>query len=318
MRLPPRLPDRLRLLQWVLPPVITLAAVFYQLGPAWYVHDHFGHIAHYGLEILFYGTAGPAFVYLTLRVVSGWVLQKEQAESEVYSLNAELQARLEERGELLGRILTAQEEERRRLARELHDELGQGLSSMALSLELAQRLADRDPQAAARQLDQMRARIAEASDQMYDLILGLRPSILDDLGLVTALQAQAKRTLEPAGMTFDLHSQELAERLPPAMETVLFRIFQEALTNIRRHSGARHVHLRLARADGVLEAEVRDDGGGFDVAASAGGPWKGRGLGLRGMRERAAQFGGDLDIDSRPGQGTCIRVCLPLPQVADG
>jgi signal transduction histidine kinase len=144
MRLPPQLSDRLRVLQWVLPPAIALVAVFYQLGPASYVHDHFGHAAHYGIEILLYGTVGPAFVYLTLRVVRGWVLQKEQAESEVYRLNAELQTRVEERGELLRGILTAQEDERKRLARELHDELGQGLSSMALSLELAQRMVGRD------------------------------------------------------------------------------------------------------------------------------------------------------------------------------
>ncbi len=315
MTLPPRLSDRLRLLQWVLPPAIALVAVFYQLGPARIVHDYYGHIAHYAIEILLYGTVGPAFVYLTLRIVRGWVLQKEQAESEVYRLNAELQARVEERGELLRRILTAQEEERKRLARELHDELGQGLSSMALSLELAQRKADRDPKGAVEHLDQIREMIAEASDEMYDLILGLRPSALDDLGLVTALQAQAKRTLEPAGITFELETSGLSQRLPSAMETVLFRIFQEALTNIQRHAGARHVRLRLDRDDGCLEAEIRDDGIGFHPGTSPRSPWKGRGLGVMGMRERAAQCGGDLEIDSRPGEGTRIHVRLPLSEV---
>jgi signal transduction histidine kinase len=316
MTLPPRLSDRLRLLQWLLPPAIALVAVFYQLGPASYVHDHYGHAAHYAIEILMYGTAGPGFVYLTLRVVRGWMLQKERAESEVYRLNAELRARVEERGELLGRLLTAQEDERRRLARELHDELGQGLSSMALTLELAQRMADRDPQGTVRHIDQTRVMIAEASDQMYDLILGLRPSVLDDLGLVTALQAQAKRTLEPAGITYDLEAHGLANRLPPTLETILFRIFQEALSNVQRHAKARHVHLRLARDDGILEAEIQDDGAGFDSAASSSGPWKGQGLGLMGMRERAAQCGGDLEIDSRPGHGTCLRVRLPVPEPA--
>lgn len=317
MTLPPRLSDRLRLLQWVLPPVIALVAVFYQLVPAWYVQDRFGHNAHYALEIMFYATAGPGFVYLTLRVVRGWVLQKEKAESEVYRLNAELQVRVEERGELLGRILTAQEEERKRLARELHDELGQDLSSMALTVELAQRMAERDPQGAVRHLDQTRTMIAEATDQMYNLILGLRPSVLDDLGLVTALQAQAKRTLEPAGITFDLEPKGLAKRLPPALETVLFRIFQEALSNVQRHAKACHVHLRLERDDGMVVAEIRDDGTGFDVIASSGGPWKGRGLGLRGMHERAVQCGGDLVVDSRLGEGTRIRVRLPLAEGAD-
>jgi len=293
-----------------------LVAVFYQLGPAMYVHDHYGHVAHYAIEILLYGTAGPAFVYLTLRVVRGWVLQKEKAESEVYRLNAELQARVEERGELLGRVLTAQEEERKRLARELHDELGQDLSSMALTVELAQRMAERDPRAAVRHLEQTRAMIGEATDQMYNLILGLRPSVLDDLGLVTALQAQAKRTLEPAGITFELEAKGLTHRLPPAMETVLFRIYQEALTNIQRHAGAHHVHLRLERVDGLVKAEIQDDGTGFDPLASFGGPRNGRGLGLMGMRERAAQYGGDLTVASRPGEGTCLRVQLPLAEDA--
>ncbi len=315
--LPPRLSDRLRLLQWVLPLAVALVAIAYQLGPAWYVHDHVGHIAHYAIEILLYGTLGPAFVYLTLMVVRGWVLQKERAESEVYRLNAELQARVEERGELLGRVFTAQEEERKRLARELHDDLGQELSSMALTVELAQRTAEEEPHAAIRHLEQTRAMIAEATDHMYNLIQGLRPSVLDDLGLVTALQAQAKRTLEPAGITFDLVAKGLAQRLPPTVEAVLFRIFQEGLTNALRHARASHVHLQLERCDGKVQGEIRDDGSGFNPVASSVAPWKGYGLGLRGMRERAAQGGGDLVVESKPGEGTCIHVWLPLAEGAN-
>jgi len=241
----------------------------------------------------------------------------QKRELQVKELSKALRQKAEERGELLERLLAAQEDERKRVAQELHDELGQGLSSMALSVEIAQRMAERDPKTAAKHLDQTRALIAEASDRMYDLILGLRPSALDDLGLVAALQAHAKRTLEPAGTVFEIETQGLAGRLPPQVETVLFRIFQEALTNILRHAKARHVVLRLARKDGAVEGEIHDDGIGFEQDALGSDAGKGRGLGLSGMRERAAYCGGEVEIKSRLGEGTAVRVRIPIHEVAD-
>jgi len=234
-----------------------------------------------------------------------------QRENENRTLWGSLKNRAEERGELLRRLITAQEEERRRVARELHDELGQELSGTALSIENARRTLPRDPQLAMELLERAQSTIAEATERMYDLILGLRPSVLDDLGLAAALRTQCQRTLEPAGITFELETQGLSDRLPPETETVLFRIFQEALTNVLRHAKAGNVRLRLSRNENTVEAEIQDDGIGFDPSDFAASGDE-HGLGLLGMRERVEQFGGTIEIQSRPGAGSRIHVILVL------
>ncbi len=244
--------------------------------------------------------------------------QVERRDGENRALSAALQERWQERGQLLRRVIGVQEEERRRVARELHDDLGQALGSAALTIEAAQRTMDTDRRSALGHLAQARRLIADASDRMYDLILGLRPSSLDDLGLVAALRALGGRKLEQAGLAYEVQAHGLTVRLPPEVETALFRIFQEALANVVRHAQARHVRLRLGLEAGAVVGEMSDDGQGFDPTAlglPAGG---GRGLGLLGMRERAAQVGGRLEIESRPGHGTRLQVRVPLGEAGDG
>jgi signal transduction histidine kinase len=229
-------------------------------------------------------------------------LQSEEAE------NRELAG---QRQQLLKRLITLEEEERRRIARDLHDDLGQDLAGLAFGLEALERLNGNLPAPAAAHVRLMRQRVASATERVYDMIVSLRPSSLDDLGLGPAVRSLAERTLAPAGVSFDLTPCEVNRRLPPEAETALFRIVQEALQNIVRHAQARHVRITLCALPDGFEVEVADDGQGFDPAAVRAEGHSLRGMGLLGMRERAAQFGGRLQIVSQPAAGTRLRVELP-------
>jgi signal transduction histidine kinase len=241
-----------------------------------------------------------------------------QDESENQALSADLRRESAQRAQLLKRLITAQEEERHRVARDLHDELGQGLSGLAIGLgAIAQRWAGA-PEDVRDQLRQAQALVSETTDRAYDLILALRPTALDDLGLAPALRAHAERALRDTGVRLLFDAEGLTRRLPPEMELALFRIYQEALTNVIRHAQAGRVRVSLATPNGSFQGEIADDGHGFDVAAARGNGAGPRGLGLAGMRERVTQFGGRLEVVSQPGAGT--RVCLhaPLAEAASG
>lgn len=229
------------------------------------------------------------------------------------TLSQELRALAQERGELLGQVITAQEDERKRLSRELHDELGQELSSTALTIELAQRSILLEPDAARESLERARHLIGEATGRMDELILGLRPPALDDLGLEAALRSLAARVLKPAGIEFRIEASGGQDRLPPAIETAVFRILQEGLTNVLRHARAGRVAIRLHRQQGSLIGEVEDDGVGFDPGGE-----RARRLGLLGMRERAAQLGGTVEVRSARGKGSTVTVRIPLREATHG
>ncbi len=236
----------------------------------------------------------------------------EAEELENQALSEDLRRRTTQQQELLKRLITAQEDERKRVARELHDELGQSLSGLALHSEVMGKFIHSDPERALEQLSLTRELIHNTTQQMYELILALRPSVLDDLGLVAALRSHAERLFNGSGITFKLDSSGLPKRLPPSIETTLYRIFQEALSNIVKHSGADQVKITLAWRDGVFEGEIADNGRGFKpeiIEREADNP---HGLGLLGMQERVAQCGGSMDITSREGEGTHIQVRIPL------
>jgi signal transduction histidine kinase len=239
----------------------------------------------------------------------------ELHEKENKALTEALDNRIAERGVLLKRLIHAQEEERKRIAREIHDEFGQSLSSIALNIELTHRALAQDPNKATDHLSRAGELVANSTDQMYNLILGLRPSALDDLGLIAALKSHIHRTLEPAGIGYDFQTEALTDRLPPQIETTLFRLIQEALTNIIRHAGASRVTLSISLRNGVIQGDVIDDGVGFDPSSIRISDQDEQGLGLLGMRERVEQFGGTLDVDSSPGSGTRIRIRLPIEAI---
>jgi signal transduction histidine kinase len=238
--------------------------------------------------------------------------QVEARDSENRALAESLQHQSVQRGELLKRLITAQEDERKRVARELHDVLGQRLAGLTLRAEAMERLITSDPDRALEQLDQIRTLSTQTTDRMYDLIFYLRPSALDDLGLTAALRAHADSFLAGTGIDFTLETRDMTDRLPPELETALYRTFQEALSNVVRHAGATWVRVVLVQRDGFFEGEIVDDGRGFDPHVVDMDGRSPHGLGLLGIRERVTQCGGELEIISRPGSGTQLRIHIPL------
>src|SRR5829696_3410806 len=208
----------------------------------------------------------------------------------------------------------AREEERRRLARELHDGPAQTLAAAMFGVDLAVSALDRAPAAARDELLTARALVRDALDDVRALMAGLRPRLLEERGLVVALNGLA--AMPPLwGPEVSVETQGIGrgERLPADVELALFRIAQEAVSNARRHGVASRVRVSLAVRPGVAELLVVDDGRGFLWEPEFG--WSSRGEGLPGMRERAELLGGTLRVESAPGAGTRITVMLPLPLV---
>jgi len=202
------------------------------------------------------------------------------------------------------RVVEAQELERARLARELHDETGQALTSILLGLKsLEDRLDSDEGRAAATELREL---VVTTLQDVRRLAVELRPSALDDFGLVAAIERLTETFAAGSGIAVDLDARLGDERLPGEIETALYRLVQEALTNVLKHAGAARVRVTLTRDDGGVTAVVEDDGAGFDAATRNGG------LGLTGMRERLGIVGGRLTIDSTSGRGTTLLAEVPL------
>jgi signal transduction histidine kinase len=235
--------------------------------------------------------------------------EKGQAEAERARLFEQVCAGRERLQALSRRLLEAQEAERRRLARELHDELGQALTAVKLNLLGASRVAGAAAQPG---LTESIGIVERALQQVRDLSLGLRPSVLDDLGLVAALRWHLDRQCQRAGLAQEFAADPPDLRLSPELETACFRVAQEALTNVVRHARARRVGVSLSRQVTEVCLVVRDDGAGFDVAAACTRASRGESLGLLGMQERVLLSGGEIEIVSAVGQGTEVRVRWPL------
>jgi signal transduction histidine kinase len=229
--------------------------------------------------------------------------------------------------QLSRRLIGAQEAERLRLARELHDDAAQALTSLLVRLRLLERA--QAPHEAQQRVQELRELTASALEDVRRVALDLRPTILDDLGLVSALDWRVDEFNKETSTRGDLQVVGLEGRLPRELELALYRVGQEALSNVRRHARAAHVQVRLARGEGEVSLVVHDDGCGFNPhhpeLNAAGAPVRNngtpdRGIGLLGMRERVAALGGELTIESAPGQGTTIRARLPVaaPTLAQG
>ncbi len=229
------------------------------------------------------------------------------------AFNAMLAAQEESRAELAAlssRALDAQEEERRRLARELHDETAQELTALLVRIRLA---ADGSREPATRErLAELRAAAARTLDGVRRMARELRPTILDDLGLVEAVRAHA-HDLSARGLArIAVEATGCEERLDPTRELVLYRVIQEALSNAVKHADARVIVVTLTRSAGAITATVSDNGQGFDPATVVVPSPTGQGLGLLGMRERLTLVGGKLEIDALPGAGTTVLAMVPL------
>ena len=206
------------------------------------------------------------------------------------------------------RLLTAQEEERRRIAVELHDDLGQVLTAAKISMESAERSSG---PAAPMQLTEAIAYVDQATQMVRNLALDLRPSVLDDLGLAAALRWFIDRFAQKAALETHL-SIDAAMKLDPALETTCFRLAQEALTNVARHAQARHVWFDLHLLGNDLELSIRDDGVGFDTVAARARATGGASLGLLGMEERVSLAGGEFELVSERGTGTEVHARFPV------
>lgn len=222
----------------------------------------------------------------------------------------ELARREQLRSELLDKIITAQEEERKRIARDLHDDTSQALSALIYTLEAAE--ATCPAPEVKPSLATMRQRVAQVLEGIHKLIFDLRPSMLDHLGLFVALRWYAETHLEPAGVHLRMEERGQLRRLAPQVETALFRVAQEAVNNIAKHAGARNVRMVFDCRDGAVRIDIEDDGIGFDMGEVARSTDRRRGLGLVGMQERVGLLGGEFSLDSAPGVGTQISIRVPV------
>jgi two-component system, NarL family, sensor histidine kinase UhpB len=226
---------------------------------------------------------------------------------------AERTAAIEQHSKVLTtRVLEAQEEERKRIARELHDDTAQSLSTLMINLDLMQALITDPSPLVVEAFERVRALAKRTLNEVRSMSHDLRPTILDDFGLVAALNWYADEYSRTFGLKVRVDAEEGgAQRLSSAEETLLFRIAQEALTNSARHSGATWTRVSLAFPDHAARLTVQDDGRGFDPAIVARAT-RGSGLGLHGMKERADLLHAQLTITSSPSEGTTVTVEAPL------
>ncbi len=251
-------------------------------------------------------------VCVVLGVLAAWLAMRHvevlaRATARQYGELARAKRELQQ---LSARLLEVQEEERRQLSHGLHDEIGQTLT--ALRIEVSNALQKSVVPEVKERLDRARALAERSVQAVRDISLLLRPSLLDDLGLLPALQWQAEDFARRSGIACEFEEAELPETLPDGVKTCVYRVVQEALNNCEKHAGASRVWLRLRAEPRRLTVEVRDNGRGFEAAAG-GMPRSLEGVGLLGMRERASRLGGQVTCESAPGRGTRVTLELPLP-----
>jgi signal transduction histidine kinase len=243
-----------------------------------------------------------------LLLAAGCVVYIMKVEAQNRRRYQEIVAGRGELEQLSARLLSAQEEERRSISRELHDEVGQTLTAVMVD---AANLSTRIPPAdtvSHQYLDNIRNLADSSVNAIRNIALLLRPSMLDDLGLIPALEWQAREVSRRTGIKIKVIDEDVPESLPDAVRTSIYRVVQEALNNISRHSGARSAVVKVGRSGETLSLTIEDDGSGFDPART-------RGLGLLGMDERVKQLGGHLEVKSASGKGTTVQITLPLTLV---
>jgi len=231
------------------------------------------------------------------------ILRLEKESAERYRETAQARAELKA---LSGRLVEAQEGERRAISRELHDEVGQSLSALLLGLSnLAAAISQHGDSELSDQVRRLR-KLAEASvGVVRNMALLLRPSMLDDLGLIPALQWQAREVSKRTGIIVNVASYEVDDALPDEYKTSIYRVVQEALHNCEQHAQANHARIMVRQNEDALVLSIQDDGRGFQ-------PQIEKGMGILGMQERVTRLGGTFKVESQPGQGALIMVRLPF------
>jgi signal transduction histidine kinase len=238
--------------------------------------------------------------------------------SKILSLEAETAARYREistaRAELKqlsARLVEAQENERRSIARELHDEVGQALTGVRVELaNLSRKIRNKEVDGLDIKVDEIKEMLEASAGVVRNMALLLRPSMLDDLGLVPALQWQAREVSKRTGVRVKVAAEEVSEDLPEEHKTCIYRIVQEALHNCAQHSEASMVRVTVRQEARRILLAVQDDGKGFDAQQE-------RGMGLLGMQERVSHLGGTFSVESLPGRGAIVCIVLPLAKPAE-
>lgn len=213
---------------------------------------------------------------------------------------------------LSGLVLSAQEDERKRIARELHDDTSGSLARVLLNIEMCEELVPMEWNEVRAKISSTRSLCEQTLENVHKMIFNLRPTLLDDLGLASAMHWYAKNNLEPVGVQVQFETASNFGRLSPTVETAMFRIAQEAITNIVRHANAHHVRIQLACDGSKLGLIVQDDGNGFDPSAILHNSDGQHRWGLFGIQERVAVLNGSFQVESRVGEGATLRVEIPL------
>jgi signal transduction histidine kinase len=240
--------------------------------------------------------------FLLSIVGSFYILRLERQGRQRYRVLADNRRELEK---LSARLLDVQEQERRSISRELHDEVGQSLEALLVDLGRLSTLVPPADQAIREQITRVKSLAENSVKTVRDIALLLRPSMLDDLGLIPALEWQAREISRRCDMEVEVHSEMVSEKLPDETKICVYRLVQEALNNAATHAAAKNARVSVVQTPEKLRVEIIDDGLGFDSRRV-------RGMGLLGMEERVKRLGGTLSIESRAGQGTSVKAELPL------
>jgi signal transduction histidine kinase len=241
-----------------------------------------------------------------MSLVCGWyILRLERQARQRYEALARSRLDLES---LSARLVEAQEEERRSISRELHDEVGQSLGALLVEVGQLGKLIPPDDRVTQAQIAQIKSVAETAVKSIRDIALLLRPPMLDDLGLVPALEWQAREISRRSDMEAEVQSQNVSEDLGDETKVTIYRLVQEALNNAATHAGAKNAKVSIAQNSDQITVEITDDGHGFD-------PDRQRGMGILGMEERVRRLGGTLTIESAPGKGAKLKAGLPLHKI---
>lgn len=250
---------------------------------------------------------------LSQRITSPGKDEVGQLEKAFNTMTSALTKNEAARRDLLRKVISSQEEERRRIARELHDELAQQLTSVMLSLETVESRLSESDKTDKQTLQRAKQVVQGSLTEARKLIGDLRPSVLDDLGLIPALRSYAETRLHPVQCKVILSATGLPGSLPSTLETTIYRIVQEAINNIAKHAHASLTRITLRLDADIFHGSISDDGKGFEVIHyEPTAPSLAGGLGIQGMRERASLLGGNLSVQSIVGQGTSVSFSIPM------
>jgi signal transduction histidine kinase len=252
---------------------------------------------------------------LSLFVASKSIKHADGLEARAERHFAEVEQARRDLQQLSARLLEVEEEGKRRLSRELHDEIGQTLALLQIEISQLQSMLGSQPDAIRERLKRAREMAGRTVQTVRNISVLLRPALLDDLGLVPALQFQLEDFMARNGIACDFSDDNVSEQLPDALKTCVYRVVQEALHNCEKHARANRVRVNVRQTASALFVKVEDNGRGFPLNAN-GMPSRAAGLGLIGMRERVSIAGGSFTIDSAPGHGTRIAIQIPLTSAA--